>query len=328
MNTWTKRLVGQTHPIVKAHSTTLDQNKITNGYDHVQSQTLVEKSTTESNYQNMKWEDFNHQQTLVLGYTNSTFIAYPKETKRSPRSEYVLKSCTIRNYTPERLRLVDLAREPSGSEFFLTTLCVFRFEERMYVGSELSDVSLEDIIHCTIHLSEDHLSAVLIQVVSALSYLHKRTRESGIELIYDTLDASTVFLKRNGKVQLANFGSRIIPKMNTPDNCRTDLHTLGNLAIHIITQSSDQPDTHTLRQKMLSGNATGKGLDASFEPSPEFLDFYEMCFSYKGDIHNLLKHPFLKHKEMQYECLIPLVHNAERVAARECISNQSALVIS
>ncbi|TGO90369.1 hypothetical protein BPOR_0067g00110 [Botrytis porri] len=288
MNTWTKRLVGQTHPTVKAHSTTLDQNKITNDYDHVQTQTLVKNSTTESNYQNMKWEDFNHQQTLMLGYTNSTFIAYPKEAKRGPHSEYVLKSCTIRNYTPERLRLVDLAREAKG-EFFLKTLCVFRYEERMYVGSELSDMSLEDIIHCTIHLNEHHLSAVLIQVVSALCYFHKRTRESGIELIYDNLDASTVFLKRNGKVQLANFGSRVIPKMNTPNNYRTDLHALGNLATHIITQSSDQPDAHTLRQKMLSGNATGKGLDASFEPSPEFLDFYEMCFSYEGDIHNLLK---------------------------------------
>ncbi|KAJ8062047.1 hypothetical protein OCU04_009827 [Sclerotinia nivalis] len=319
INTWTRRLVGQNHPTTQAYST-LDQNKVIHDHDHPVKKTQIraKNSSIENHHEKMKWEDFNHAQTLVLGYTNSTFIAYPNNTKKTPHSEYVLKSCAIRDYTPERLRLVDLAHDTIGSGFFLTTLCVFRSKERMYVGSELSDISLEDIIHCTILLNEDHLSAILNQMISALCYLYERTRESGVGLIYNNIDASNVFLKRNGTVKLANFGSKVNPRISTPENCGTDLHGLGDLAIHIITQSSDRPMTHTLRQKMLSGNATGKGLDASFEPSPEFLDFYEMCFSYEGDIRNLLKHPFLKREERQCECLIPLVHNAERVAAREC----------
>lgn len=281
MNTWTKRIMGQSYPASIHYPT---NSRSTPDYPS-------KKPTTDpqNHYQNLTWEDFNHNETLVLGYTSSTFIAYPKTTGKSPYSEYVLKSCATKEYTPERLRLVDISREIKGRELFLATLCDFRFEERMYIGSELSDISLEDIIYCTIQLNENHLSAILKQVVLALCYLHERTRGSGVRLNYGNLKASNVFLKRNGKVQLASFGSIVCPKISTPANHNKDLREVGDLMIHMMTQSSDQLDSHILRQRMLSGKATGKGLDASFEPSPEFLDYYEMCFSHEGNIRSLLK---------------------------------------
>jgi hypothetical protein len=295
MTSWARKLTGQSDPAPSSspNMATSRRDKAVQETDTVpgNNQPLVQKSleTKRNHNGSISWGGFNHQQGLILGYSNSTFIAYPKNLQDGNPSEYVLKSCALQTYSPEKLRLVDLARAPSGSNFFLGTLCVFEFGTNLYVGSELSDISLEDIIHSTVDLAEHHLAAILGQVISAMSYFHERTREAGVELVYNSLQASNVFLKRNGKVQLASFGSRINPQRRSHTNGNRDVQCLGDLAIHMITRSSEQPENRVLRQKMLSGNASGRGLDASFEPSPEFLDFYEMCFANKGDMRKLLK---------------------------------------
>lgn len=107
----------------------------------------------------VKWEDFDHSQTLHLGYSTTTRIVF-KFTTLDP---VLLKSCKSFSYTDLRGKLVEIAKT-SQDALFLETKCVFSYRQDVYVGSELSDMSLEDIIDCTIPLQEVHLSSILYQV--------------------------------------------------------------------------------------------------------------------------------------------------------------------
>lgn len=106
----------------------------------------------------LQWEDFDHTQTLVLG--DSTSIFYPK---KNLQQRTVVSFCDKIFYTEEMSRLVEIAHAPENNSF-LSTSCVFEHEDRMYVGSELSDIALADIINCNIPVREQHLSAILNQV--------------------------------------------------------------------------------------------------------------------------------------------------------------------
>ena len=118
------------------------------------------------------WDDFDHSQTLSIGYSASTCIAYQKISFTC----VVLKSCPESSYTPIRRWLAEIAlaqskdasEKISKNSLFLPTICCFKYQNRRYVGSMLSDISLADIISCTILLQESHLASVLEQVTYSI----------------------------------------------------------------------------------------------------------------------------------------------------------------
>ena len=106
-----------------------------------------------------QWEDLDHAQTLCLGNSGATTIVY-----RKPNLDCaVLRSCSETQYTSEKKALVELSRTQSNLHL-LSTKWIFSHSKRLYVGSELSDMSLADIIDCTISLEENHIKTILNQV--------------------------------------------------------------------------------------------------------------------------------------------------------------------
>jgi hypothetical protein len=110
----------------------------------------------------LQWEDFDHSQTLSLGSTESTSIVFEKINP----GHVALRFCQLSGFSAEKKRLVHIAQKAEQTGF-LTTRCIFNYEQKVYVGSELLDMSLADIIDCTIPLQEVHLSTILSQVISA-----------------------------------------------------------------------------------------------------------------------------------------------------------------
>jgi hypothetical protein len=170
----------------------------------------------------LQWEDFDHSQTLSLGAAESTSIVFEKMNL----GHVALRFCPLSGYSAEKKRLVHIAQKAEQTSF-LTTRCIFNYEQKVYVGSELSDMSLADIIDCTIPLQEVHLSAILNQVISALFNILAYTNSllkvvrslyhlhlngmSGMNLIYGSLRASNIFISREGDVKLGKLETFSIP---------------------------------------------------------------------------------------------------------------------
>lgn len=81
--------------------------------------------------------------------------------ERKDYKPHVLQSCNRGDWTVPRCRLVDIARE---SELFVSTHFVFPHEEDVYIGSQVADMCLADVIDGSISMTEDHASAILTQV--------------------------------------------------------------------------------------------------------------------------------------------------------------------
>ncbi|KAH8787539.1 hypothetical protein F5882DRAFT_461552 [Hyaloscypha sp. PMI_1271] len=231
------------------------------------------------------WEDLDHTQTLHLGDSEATRIVYQKLT-----FDYaVLRSCPETEYTSEKKALVELSRTQSNMHL-LSTAWVFSYKRRLHVGSELSDMSLADIIDCTISLEEIHVKTILHQVAQALRFLHACSERLGTSMRYASLRASNVFVSRNGTVKLASFGDKIAPEKLNIKNQHKDRWDLGALATHMISRSADEPSNDILNQKMISIPSVGRKLDANCKPSPQMVDFLEACFVEEGvDMGKLLK---------------------------------------
>jgi hypothetical protein len=92
-----------------------------------------------------------------IGRKKLTLLVY----ERGDYKPHVLQSCNRRDWTVPRCRLVDIARK---SKFFVSTHFVFPHEEDVYIGSQIADICLADIIDGSISMTEDHASAILTQV--------------------------------------------------------------------------------------------------------------------------------------------------------------------
>ncbi len=73
----------------------------------------------------------------------------------------MLQSCNRRDWIVPCCQLVDIAKE---SKFFVSTHFVFPDEEDVYIGSQIADICLTDVIDGSISMTEDHASAILTQV--------------------------------------------------------------------------------------------------------------------------------------------------------------------
>jgi hypothetical protein len=98
-----------------------------------------------------------------IGYKKSTSIVYERNTQipQKDYKPYILQSCHKTDWTVPRARLVDLARE---SAFFVPTRFIFFRDDDICVGSQIADISLADVIHGSIPMTENHASAILTQV--------------------------------------------------------------------------------------------------------------------------------------------------------------------
>lgn len=126
--------------------------------------TLTRQTKVKSVDMDLKWDDFDHKLSVYLAPSEKTRIVYEKENEYTP---VVLRSCNLDDWTPERLGLTRITKYQSS---FLSTRCIFPYNGQMYIGCELQDVSLLNLIDCTVPLSEDHIKAVLQKV----SYQYKK----------------------------------------------------------------------------------------------------------------------------------------------------------
>jgi len=110
----------------------------------------------------LQWEDFEHTATLSLGDSGATSIIFP--IRSFGFDCLVLKRYPLDHYTEERRILVEMTLTNPAIDSFLATKCVFSRDETICVGSEMSDMSLADIIDCNIPLKETHVSMILSQV--------------------------------------------------------------------------------------------------------------------------------------------------------------------
>lgn len=74
----------------------------------------------------------------------------------------VMRSCEPVSFTRDRQQLVQMARV-HGSTLLLATGSCFNFNHKVFVTSELFDISLADLMDCTILIQEDHLSTIIYQ---------------------------------------------------------------------------------------------------------------------------------------------------------------------
>ncbi|CZR55717.1 uncharacterized protein PAC_05605 [Phialocephala subalpina] len=285
-------------------------------------------SSPSSSKSSLTWDDFDHSQTLNLGYSNSTSIVF----QRKSFAPYILRFCDNSNLTEERKLLTDIAQPNTP---LLATRFVFKYGKQHFVGSSLSDMSLADIIDSTIALEEMHVSAILKQVCTsrdrrlilllimdliayALQHIHTKSAKSGARINYASLLACNVFVRRDGVVELAAFGNKVLPKSITEKNFHQDRHDLGKLAKHMMSLSEAEPKSEVARQRMISISNLAYGVEFNnFEPSPELMDFLELCEKRGAMEQAVRKHPFLN--QGSRESLACLVLNAERCVARRCL---------
>lgn len=118
----------------------------------------------------LQWDDIDDSQTLDLGRPGGTSLVFTKDS--SPESHepnyFALRCDNHLKFTSERRRLLELAS--ADEDLFLAVRCVLQRNQMVYVGVELSDMSLADIIDCTISINEIQLSAIVSQVSSQITY--------------------------------------------------------------------------------------------------------------------------------------------------------------
>lgn len=105
----------------------------------------------------LSWDSFDHSRTLRLGLSGSTSIVF----QPASCGVFVLRFCNEDDFTPARKILMRMSASIDG---LISAPCHFFYDRKCYIGSELSDMSLSDIIECTLPLQELHLSTILSQV--------------------------------------------------------------------------------------------------------------------------------------------------------------------
>jgi hypothetical protein len=111
----------------------------------------------------LKWGDFDHSLDQYLGFKKQVRIVYPRETYHL----IALRSCNIDEYTTERLGLINITESHYS---FTPTICVFPYQKKTHIGSELLDISLYDLVSSPVPLLEAHVKAILHNVSLQLPY--------------------------------------------------------------------------------------------------------------------------------------------------------------
>ena len=106
-------------------------------------------------------ERFDNSKTLVLGFGEFTCIVQDRTTL----STHILQYCDSKDWSEGCSRVVELGKTNSC---LVSTHFTFRNEGRVYVGSQIADMCLADIIFCTLPINEEEASVVIRQVSGSL----------------------------------------------------------------------------------------------------------------------------------------------------------------
>ncbi len=105
---------------------------------------------------------FDSDKTFQLGFPGSrTFLVWAKGSGE----DHALQDCAAEDWTDERATVARIARTNIG---LVGTHFIFQDNNRIYVASDIADISLADIIPCSI-LNEIQVSAILRQVVFTIT---------------------------------------------------------------------------------------------------------------------------------------------------------------
>ncbi|KAE9373856.1 hypothetical protein N431DRAFT_456582 [Stipitochalara longipes BDJ] len=243
----------------------------------------VQSSSTERllNLEERRHSDiFNNDKTLQLGFPNShTFLVWTKEGTGS----YILQDCAAEDWTDQRAKIAQIARANSA---LICTHLMFRDNNRVYVASQIADMSLADIIPCSILIDELQVSAIIGQLVHALV----EVKAEGIQ--YNNVTAANVFISRTGVVQLANFQGE--EPLGSQTNCKNSVCAdLGQLAVYMLSKdpmnnivAKDQLLQSQRRENMVQ-MPSGFMIDGNMNLSTDLMEFLDICM--KDDLEALKK---------------------------------------
>jgi hypothetical protein len=93
----------------------------------------------------------------MLGFGESTTIVQDRKTL----STHILQYCDSKDWSEGCERVVELGK---ANNYLVSTHFTFRTQGRIYVGSQIADMCLADIIFCTLPINEEEVSAVIKQV--------------------------------------------------------------------------------------------------------------------------------------------------------------------
>ena len=158
------------------------------------------------------WDDFDHSQTLHFP-GSTTDIVYERN-----HDDHILQRCKKQEWSSCRAKLIEITHAEKKNELFIATRFMFSYRDYVYVGSDIADICLADIIYCTIPMIDHHVSAIskqasfeshslrlilIIQVVQGLLQIELEGME------YRGLKASNVFISPDGTVKLGKYYAMI-----------------------------------------------------------------------------------------------------------------------
>ena len=130
----------------------------------------AEELRSEEQFLGRTWDDFDHSRSVTLGLNplHPTKIVFERRTNQ----EHVLQSCSQRDWTEPRARLLDIGRTKAS---FIAPHFMFISRGNVYVGSEVVyadsmrktsslGLTLADVIGSTLSMTERQAAAVLKQV--------------------------------------------------------------------------------------------------------------------------------------------------------------------
>jgi hypothetical protein len=108
---------------------------------------------------------FDADRTFQLGFPDShTFLVWTKGSNKA----HVLQDCAAEDWTDQRAKVAQIARANIN---LICTHFMFQDNNRIYVASEIADISLADIIPCAILIDEPQVSAILRQVIHLTTHV-------------------------------------------------------------------------------------------------------------------------------------------------------------
>lgn len=128
----------------------------------------------ENDIEEYKWEDFDHAKSLFRTFRkdsnntesndiDKTRIVYElsRDEPRFIRRAHILQWCPKGDLSIYRTMLLGIAKQ---NEHLIKSNFMLQHKERCYVGSQIANICLADVIYCSIPMSEDDVASILTQV--------------------------------------------------------------------------------------------------------------------------------------------------------------------
>lgn len=109
-----------------------------------------------------RWDYFDQTVTRSLSSsTKNSIITTQILYETSSFTPHVVRSCKNKYVSHNQRRIVEFAET---SKLFIRTHFSFSLGDTFYVGSQVADMCLADIIPCTLKIAEVHAASIIKQV--------------------------------------------------------------------------------------------------------------------------------------------------------------------